>query len=167
MPLAVAGAGLMVLMVNALLIAPRYETTGLAVAVPRFAPEAGMVAETFIKSAVQLALQVPCLLAGLFAIAALFGSNFGTLTSALKKLIALALLTGQIDLALYDGFNLLLNGMGGIAWMLQAAVSFTVFWIVAQLMFEDLEVSETAGLWFAVGLIPSGLIFLYFLLNPA
>ena len=165
-PLIVAAAGLLVMLFNALVIAPQFEETLLALTVMRFAPEASMTVETFIKSAVQLALQVPCLLAGLFVIAALFGSNFGTLTSALKKLIALALLCGQIDLALYDGFNLMLNGLGGIAWMLQAAVSFSVFWLVSRLMFDDLEVGETIGLWFAVGMIPSGLIFLYFLVTP-
>ena len=164
-PLIVAGVGLLVLLFNAFVIAPRIEQTLLATFMNRFAPESSMTVETFIKSVVLLALQVPCLLAGLFTIAALFGSSFGSLTSALKKLIALALLCGQIDLALYDGFNLLLNGLGGIAWMLQAAVSFTVFWIVSKLMFDDLEVGETIGLWFAVGMIPSLLIFLYFIIS--
>ncbi|MEM8737414.1 MAG: hypothetical protein AAGG38_02910 [Planctomycetota bacterium] len=160
-PAVVAGLGLLILALNVLVIIPRvYAELGL---LARFVPNASIQVEGLVASGVLLVLQVPCLLAGLFAVAALFGSSFGDLFSALRKLVALALFTGQVDTAVYQSFNLMLNGAGGIAWMVQASISFCLFWIISKLMFEELEVVETIGLWFAVGFIPSLLIAGYFL----
>ncbi|MEO1237566.1 MAG: hypothetical protein AAFX76_12330, partial [Planctomycetota bacterium] len=160
-PAVVAGVGFLFLLLNVLVLIPKVDRE-LGV-FNRFVPDASIQVEGLVSSAVLLALQVPCLLGGLFAIAAIFGSSFGELFSALRKLLALGLLAGQIDTTIFQYSNLLLGGAGGIAWMLQAAVSFTIFWIVSKLMFDELEPMETIGLWFAVGFIPSLLITGYFL----
>ncbi|MEL7089182.1 MAG: hypothetical protein AAGL98_12195, partial [Planctomycetota bacterium] len=107
-----------------------------------------------IDSALLLAIQLPCLFAGILAVSALFGSAFGSLTTALKKLVALALVGGQFD-TLLDLFFVITMGFGAVfAILLKVCVSFAVFWVVAKQLFEELEPGETVALWLAMLLIP-------------
>lgn len=161
LPLILAGIGLVLLIANVMVLYPKLDEQ--IIIATRVVPNAPIQVEALVLSAVKLFLQVPCLLAGLFAIAAMFGSSFGDLFTAMKKLVALALLTGQLEFTVEIGMDIMLHGMGSVAWMLQAAISFTVFWIAAKQLFDELEVNETIGLWFAVGFVPTLLLIAYFL----
>lgn len=108
------------------------------------------------------AVQLPCLFVGILIVSKLFGSAFGELFAALKKLAALALLAGQFDVAVELTFNTMFDGFGFIAFWVELALSFSVFWALAKQMFDELEPNETIALWIAMlflpGFIVSGLL---------
>jgi uncharacterized Zn finger protein (UPF0148 family) len=152
LPLILIGAGLALLLFNAFFMSPR------VVEVWGFGGGGSPWLDTLIASVMLLAIQIPCLLAGLFAIAALFGSAFGSLGTAMKKLVALALAGGQFDVLLDLFFAISMGPVAFFAIFFQLAVSFAVFWAIAKQLFEELEPGETISLWLMMSLLPGWIL---------
>lgn len=148
LPLILIGVGFALLLLNTLVLAPK---AGMGWDITN---AADVRVGALIGSVLLLAIQLPCLFAGLLIISALFGSAFGSITSALKKLVALALVGGQFD-TLLELFFVITMGMGAFAAILfKVCLSFAVFWVVAKQLFDELEPGETIALWLAMSLIP-------------
>lgn len=95
-----------------------------------------------IYAVIRLAVQVPAMLVGILLTARIFGSNFGSLGTALLKLIAIVLITGGAEDFVGLGLDYLTNGWGAmIGSILLWAFSFGVFYVtcISQLETEPLE----------------------------
>ena len=157
LPLILIGAGVLVAVFNALVLAQPSHNAGLTadelswgVGVSR-----GEAAAAYFAGAGTLLLvQIPCLLAGLFFCASVLGSAFGTLGAVLKKLLALALLGGSFYLSVSLGVNILMYGMGGLGGIFTASVAIALFWGVIVLLFDDLEITEVVILYLAMCVLP-------------
>ncbi|MEO0514065.1 MAG: hypothetical protein AAF086_02070 [Planctomycetota bacterium] len=149
LPLIFLGGGVLLLLVNAfLLMTP---VNRLSYDMPD-GITGNLVA--LISYLILFAVQLPCLFVGILIVSKLFGSAFGELFSAIKKLAALALLAGQFDVMVELGFNTLLDGFGFIAFWVELALSFGVFWALAKQLFDELEPGETVALWIAMLFLP-------------
>lgn len=148
LPMILIGIGFAFLLINTMVLAPKVmDDWGLA-----STGEARVAA--IIDSGLLFVIQLPCLFIGILIISSLFGSAFGSLTDALKKLTTLALLGGQFDQFL-DLIFFITMGFGAVfAIIFKICISFGVFWVVAKQLFDDLEPTETAVLWLAMLLIP-------------
>lgn len=157
LPLTLIGAGVLVAVFNALVLAKPSQNAGLTadelswgLGVSR-----GEAAAAYFAGAGKLLLlQIPCLLAGLFFCASVLGSAFGTLGVVLKKLLALTLLGGSFYLSISMGVNILMYGMGGLGGIFTASVAIAVFWGVIVLLFDDLEIFEVVILYLAMCVLP-------------
>jgi len=149
LPLIFLAVGAVLLLVNAFLLMT--EVNRFSYGMP--SGIAGNLA-ALIGYLILFAVQLPCLFVGILIVSKLFGSAFGELFSALKKLAALALLAGQFDVAVELTFNTLLDGFGFIAFWAELALSFSVFWVLAKQLFDELEPSETIALWVAMLFLP-------------
>jgi hypothetical protein len=161
LPLILIAAGVVLVLFNCFVLAPKAANSFFY---SSNASNFEIAVEALIGSLILLALQIPCLFAGIILISKLFGAAFGTLTSAIKKLLALALLAGAFHTGLGLGLDILLSGFGGIAWMLKASVSFTFFWIIIKLLFDELEIIEVLLLFVAMLIMPSVVIISLFIL---
>ncbi len=149
LPLIFLGGGVLMLLVNAFLLMTPVNRMSYGM------PEGitGNLA-ALIGYLILFAAQLPCLFVGILIVSKLFGSAFGELFTALKKLAALALLAGQFDVMVELGFNTLLDGWGFIAFWVELALSFGVFWALAKQLFDELEPGETVALWIAMLFLP-------------
>ncbi|MEM1447301.1 MAG: hypothetical protein AAGF84_14680 [Planctomycetota bacterium] len=153
LPLIFLGVGALLLLINAfVLMTP---TNRISYDMPDGA--IGNVV-ALIGFSILFAVQLPCLFVGILIVSKLFGSAFGELFTALKKLAALALLSGQFDVAVELTFNTLLDGMGFLAFWIELAVSFAVFWALAKQLFDELEPGETVALWIAMLFLPGFIV---------
>ncbi|MEM7626264.1 MAG: hypothetical protein AAF333_11770 [Planctomycetota bacterium] len=148
LPLIFLGCGLVLLLINAFVLVPMQDGIydvpfGLSLSI-------GAV----IVYIILFAIQMPCLFAGILIISKLFGSAFGELFTALKKLAALALLGGQFDAMVELGFDIMLEGLGFLAFWVKLSLSFAVFWALAKQLFDELEPIETVVLWLAMLFLP-------------
>lgn len=148
LPLIFLGAGAVLMMVNAFVLVPMI---GGMFDLPF---SVGMSIEALIYFFILFTIQIPCLFVGILIISKLFGSAFGTLSSALKKLTALALLGGQFHVMVDLGFNIMLGGFGFIAFWVKFSLSFGLFWILSKQLFDELEFGETVTLWLAMLFLP-------------
>lgn len=148
LPLIFLGAGLLLLLINSFVLVPKL---GSVYNVPF---SVGEQVAALIYYFILFLIQLPCLFVGILVISKLFGSAFGTLTTALKKLAALALFGGQFHFMVDLGFNIMLEGMGFIAFWLKFSLSFGLFWILSKQLFDDLEFGETITLWLAMLFLP-------------
>lgn len=149
LPLIFLGAGLLLLLVNAFVLVPM-----LGTAYGSLQLGIGVSIAALIYFFILFLVQLPCLFVGILVISKLFGSAFGTLTTALKKLAALALLGGQFHLMVDLGFDIMLGGFGFIAIAVKFSLSFGLFWILSKQLFDDLEFGETVTLWLAMLFLP-------------
>jgi|GEM_PF-1243584 len=157
LPLILIGAGVLVAVFNALVLAKPSQNAGLTpdelswgLGVSR-----GEAAAAYFAGAGKLLLvQIPCLLAGLFFCASVMGSAFGTLGTVLKKLLALTLLGGSFYLSISMGVNILMYGMGGLGGIFTASVAIALFWGVVVWLFDDLEITEVVILYIAMCVLP-------------
>ncbi|MEM9420565.1 MAG: hypothetical protein AAGA25_16175, partial [Planctomycetota bacterium] len=101
------------------------------------------------------AIQLPCMFVGILVISKIYGSAFGELFSALKKLAALALLAGQFHSTLSLLLDMMLGPFGLVSFMFKYAVSFTVFWVLSKKLFDELEAGETIALFVAMLFLPA------------
>ena len=148
LPLIFLGAGALLLLLNALVLIPKLggvmgQSSGIADAI------VGLIYCTVV-----FVVQLPCLFVGILIVSKIFGSAFGELLTALKKLAAMALLAGQFHLALGLALDILLDGFGFIGVSVKFAASFLMFWILAQKLFDELEMSESLVLWLAMIFLP-------------
>ncbi|MBB6430531.1 zinc-ribbon domain-containing protein [Algisphaera agarilytica] len=158
LPLIFLGIGAVLLLLNAFVLTPML---GDVLSLPM---SVGESVGALIVYVILFAIQLPCLFIGILVISKLFGSAFGELFSALKKLAALALLAGQFDVMVDLGFDIMLGGLGFLAFWLKMALSFGVFWGLSKQMFDELEPTETIVLWIAMLFLPGfillGVLFL-------
>ena len=119
-----------------------------------YANRIGIVVFSFI---IRLLIQVPLTLCALFIVANLFGTSFGTLGSAMLRLLAVIIVIGAFNDSIDLGLDILTGGMGGIAFMLKASLSILAFFTLAMWQLET-DMLETMGLWFLTVFAP-GLIF--------
>lgn len=93
-PLGVLGAGIVLLLLNSLVLAPllesRINATGIGGAAGAMAMGIGLL----IFAGVRLVLQFPLLFIIIFVVAKLFSSSYGPIGSVLLKLLAIALFVG-------------------------------------------------------------------------
>ncbi len=163
LPLVFLSVGVLIALLNAAVLAPQ---TPMSLGLSETMSRPAIIGWTLLISAVFFMLQLPCLFVGIVIVSKLFGSAFGTLTSVVWKLTALALLGGGFHTALGLALDILLYGFGFLGWMFKAAVSVTVFYLVAKQLFDDLEPNETAALWAAMIMLPVAiLVGAYLLLN--
>ena len=157
LPLILIGAGVLVAVFNALVLAHPSQNAGLTADEISWGMGVGRgeAAGAYFAGAGKLLLvQIPCLFVGLFFCAAVMGSAFGTLGSVLKKLLALTLLGGSFYLSISMGVNILMYGMGGLGGIFTASVAIAVFWGVIKLLFDDLEIIEVVILYLAMCVLP-------------
>ena len=143
------------MLLNALVLAP---ATPMSLGLSESAGRLEVAGWTLLTSVIFLALQVPCLFVGIVVVSTLFGSAFGTLGRAVYKLIALALLCGGFHFTLTLALDILLYGYGFLGWLFKAAVSLTLFYLIAKQLFDDLEPNETAALWAAMIMLPVAIV---------
>ena len=155
LPLVFLGVGVLIMLLNAAVLAPQ---TPMSLGLSETMSRPAIIGWTLLISAIFFVLQLPCLFVGIVIVSKLFGSAFGTLTSVVWKLTALALLGGGFHTALGLGLDILLNGFGFVGWMFKAAASVTVFYLVAKQLFDDLEPNETAALWAAMIMLPVAIL---------
>ena len=152
LPLILIAAGGVVALFNALVLAQPSENAGITRGT---GTPLGQAAITYITNAAALlVVQIPCLLAGLFFCAAVMGSAFGTLGSALKKLLALALLGGSLYLSISMGVNIVMYGVGGPGTLFTASIALAMFWSIIVLLFDDLVKAEVIILYLAMCVLP-------------
>ncbi|MEM0914671.1 MAG: hypothetical protein AAGK09_08670 [Planctomycetota bacterium] len=108
----------------------------------------------FVYSLIRVAVQVPLTLAALFIVANLFGTSFGTLGSAMLRLLAVVLIAGGTDDTTWLALDILTGGFAGIGFLFQLVVSVTIFFIIAMWQLET-DVMETGVLWFLTIFAPS------------
>ncbi|MEM9882922.1 MAG: hypothetical protein AAF800_08395 [Planctomycetota bacterium] len=149
LPLIFLGLGAAVLLINAFVLTPLLG--GVYYDLPANLPASVFALVLYF---VMFLVQLPCLFVGLLIVSKVFGSAFGELFSAIKKLAALALLAGQFDIAVSIGFELMLGFAAFLAFWVELAISFTVFWVLSKLMFDELEPGETIALWIAMLFLP-------------
>jgi len=111
---------------------------------------AAIVAVNFIA---RLIIQVPLTLAGLFIVASLFGTSFGTLGSAMLRLLAVIIVVGAFNDTMDLGLDILTGGFGGIGFMLKVSASLLVFFGVAMWQLET-DILETMVLWGVTVFLP-------------
>lgn len=157
LPLILIGAGVVVALFNALVFAQSSENAGLTpdeVSLGMGTSRGEAAINYFKGAAALLVIQIPCLLAGLFFCAAVMGSAFGTLGTALKKLLALALLGGSLYLSISMGVNIIMYGVGGLGGLFTASIALAVFWSIIALLFDGLEKAEVVILYIAMCVLP-------------
>ena len=157
LPLILIGAGVLLAVFNALVLARTSQNAGLTADELSWGMGVGRgeAAGAYFAGAGKLLLvQIPCLFVGLFFCASVMGSAFGTLGSVLKKLLALTLLGGSFYLSISMGVNILMYGMGGLGGIFTASVAIAVFWGVIKLLFDDLEIIEVVILYLAMCVLP-------------
>ena len=153
LPLVMIGVGIFVALINAFVLAPMSASSADWFGVGTES-RAELALAYLIGAGILLALQVPCLFAGLLAIVALLGSAFGQLGSVLRKLIAVALLAGSLYNSVDLGVNIVMGGFGGLGWMFTMSISLAIFWGVIAQLFDDLDVGEIIGLFVAMIIAP-------------
>lgn len=134
-PLIVMGVGVMFALLNGLVLAPQFDRAVLA---PRgmdigFALSA---AQYFTFFAITITFMFPILLGGIFFMAAVLGSAFGNLFTALLKLAALVMLIVAFDNSMSLGLDILLEGFGGIGWMIRIAFLVCIFYPLCGKLFD-------------------------------
>ena len=157
LPLILIGAGVLVAVVNALVLAQPSLNAGLTadeISAGMGVGRADAAGAYFAEAGKLLLVQIPCLFVGLFFCASVMGSAFGTLGTVLKKLLALTLLGGSFYLSISMGVNILMYGMGGLGGIFTASVATAVFWGVIVLLFDDLEIIEVVILYLAMCVLP-------------
>ncbi len=103
--------------------------------------------------ALQIAAQIPCVLFALVLIARLFSTAFGTLGAAVRKIIALLLLSDGIFMSLGYGLDILTGGWGIVGFHFQLAITFGVFlWLCTWLL--EMEYMEAVILFVAAFVAP-------------
>lgn len=148
LPLVFLGIGALLLLFNAFVLTPML---GDVLNIPLGLGESVVALIIYF---VLFAIQLPCLFMGILIVSKLFGSAFGELFSALKKLAALALMAGQFDVMVDLGFDIMLGGLGFLAFWVKMALSFGVFWGLSKQLFDELEPGETIVLWIAMLFLP-------------
>ncbi|MEO0964328.1 MAG: ABC transporter permease [Planctomycetota bacterium] len=103
---------------------------------------------------IRLLIQVPLTLIGLFVVANLFGTSFGTLGSAMLRLLAVIIVVGAFNDTMDLGLDIVTGGFGGIGFMLKVSLSLLVFFGVAMWQLET-DVLETMVLWGVTVFLPS------------
>jgi len=168
LPIIFIVAGLLLAVFNAFVMQPWMESAiAAAIGVPQVGGgitsvtiDHSQAALTYFSNAGQLLLvQIPCLFAGLLVCAALLDSAFGTISSVLKKLLALALLAGSFYFTVDLSVNILMTGFGGLGWIFTFSIALAFFWIVITTLFDDLELIEIQGLFIAMVIAPSLILF--------
>jgi len=148
-PLILIGVGLVWTLINIAVLGPLAneshfvtQAQGGGTAVSN-AIRAGIVAVNFVA---RLIIQVPLTLGGLFIVASLFGTSFGTLGSAMLRLLAVVIVVGAFNDTMDLGLDILTGGFGGIGFMLKVSASLLVFFGVAMWQLET-DILETMVLW--------------------
>ncbi|MEM1354484.1 MAG: hypothetical protein AAGH88_06320 [Planctomycetota bacterium] len=151
-PLIVVGVGLFFALLNALVLAPYFDRTvntqyGMDVGF-------GLSALAYVVVfALTIVLMFPILLGGIFFMAAVLGSSFGNLFTALLKLAALVTLVVAVDDSVAIGLDIITGGFGGIGWFIRIAILVAVFYPLCSTLF-DMEHHEI------------GIMILFYLIAP-
>ena len=150
-PLILIGVGAFLIFFNALVLVPQVQnpfgsTTVISLIV--------LIIVALVWAVVKLIVQLPLLLFGLFFMARLFGSSYGTLSVAMLKLLALATFLNGIDFCVNSGLDILTGGWGGIGvMMVRFSIAFGVFWALCSSLFE-MELVETFVLFCIMIIVP-------------
>lgn len=150
-PLILAGVGIALLVLNALLLADVSYYTDAALGPGMSEMTARLV--VLLQSGVTFVIQMPFFFIGLILVAAIFSTSFGQLTSAILKLAAVALLTlaaGALVSSLLDAIT---GGFGGIGWMISVSIEFGVFFAACAKLL-DMDVMEALVLYLLVMMLP-------------
>ncbi|MEM6332097.1 MAG: zinc ribbon domain-containing protein [Planctomycetota bacterium] len=171
-PLILIGVGLVWILLNAVVLGPMAIETNAFVLAQGGATSYDRVQGilfVLLDFLVRLVISVPLMLGALFIVASLFGTSFGTLGSAMLRLLAVVLVIIACDDMVSLGVDIVTGGFGGIGFMLEASISILVFFAISMWQLET-DVMETMVLWFLtvfapglivgfVGLIVLGLLF--------
>lgn len=154
-PLIVMGIGTGFMLLNAFVLAPTFYGSPAGGSLTFGAAIAGYA----FFFAVTIVFMFPILLGGIFFMAAVLGSSFGNLFTALLKLAALVVLVVAFDDSMKLGLNILLDGFGGIGWMIRIAFLVALFYPLCGKLFdmEGYEISIMM-LFYLIGPIAVGIL---------
>ena len=146
-PLILVGVAVGLLLINGLVLFPAAIDANAFAAIMNVPASRLGQAWAYLQSVgVRTVTQIPLLLVGIFATAAIFSSNYGTLGRAMIKLLALALLVGGFEDGLYLIIDIATGGFGGIGFLLVGSLSIGLFILLAMALF-DMDAQEAVVLW--------------------
>ncbi len=143
-PSIIAGVSLLALILNSVLLAP------MALQANSFfnpTPDEiiGYAIYTAIYAVVRFIIQAPAMLLGLFLVARMFGSSYGSLITGLLKLVAVLLAAGATSDVANSVLDIATGGFGGF--FIPLLLSIVVFDLLCMWLF-DMDHIEAAVLWF-------------------
>ena len=152
LPLIIAGSGLGLALANAFLLAPLeveliMKSWGLTGSTSGESLNPALY--SLAKRGIWLVVQLPILLAAIFAVAKIFSTSFGTLGAAVLKLLAIALMTGAVNDSVYIGLNVITGGFGDLAIFIELLIMFAVFVALCMWLLE-MDVTEAGVMYLLV-----------------
>lgn len=174
LPLILLAVSLVLTLLNALVLGPMAGTGGSG-----YSTSLSVTSQVLIKSGSRIVIQIPLLLVSIFIVARIFGSNYGTLGTALLKLAALTLLVSSFGDSIAYSLNIISSGYssqripnglfflrGFVFWgsvslvgLIKAIVSYGMFYLLCYILFE-MDAMETTVLYFLMFLLPLVVMFL-------
>lgn len=153
LPLIIAGSGLGLALANAFLLAPLVEveliTKSWGLTGSTSGESLNLALYSLAKRGIWLVVQLPILLVGIFVVAKIFSTSFGTLGAAVLKLLAIALMTGAVNDSVYIGLNVLTGGFGDLAIFIELLIMFAVFVALCMWLLE-MDVMEAGVMYLLV-----------------
>lgn len=158
-PIVLVVIGLILMLVNAFLLAPGAMAAVSANIVFGSPPPSSMLAamSSLAMGAVHFVLQVPLMLVGIIAVAKIFGTSFDVLLTAVLKLAAIALVLVGVDQCVNSALEIVTEGFGGLGGMVSWSVMVTLFFILCMWLLET-DFMETAVLYLIVALGPTAVM---------
>lgn len=154
LPLVFGGSGFALVLLNALLLFPLAVTVfdaPTSFGTSSWLPAAAEKLATF---GLQLVVQVPCALLAIWLGAKLFGTSFGSLSTALLKLLAIVVIIAGINDVIDTAVVAVFGELGACVFgIMQLGVSILVFMMLV-IKFFDCEGGEAFVLWLLTAVLP-------------
>lgn len=161
LPLIILGVGVVLVLINAFGLMPMAAKIFAEAWYGGAISSASEVMAAYLANVgTRLIIQLPVMIAAIFLVAGLFGSNYGAIGTALLKLAALAVMVGAVDDTVNAVLMWLTEGLGimGFDMIIRLAMVYGTF-LVLGMWLLDMDPFEAGVMFIIVMILPAVAIF--------